>query len=155
MQKGPVNIGKGRLWNKTSLSCKKTLTVKRNISSCSCWFWSSSARVGVDWEETDGLQLCKLMCYKTKVWHLHPAGLLQHKGLLGEAKTNNSFSVKASPNPPRLSKTSSTAKMLGAQSTKPAVKVPRRDSANNSLLPKDDDLRNLTCKLKPRSVNAQ
>lgn len=81
--------------------------------------------------------------------------MLQQQGLLGKAKTKGSLSIKASPKPPRLSKTFSAAKISRAPVAKPAAKVPHRDAANNSLLPKDDDLRNLTCKLKPPSVNAQ
>jgi len=73
-------------------------------------------------------------------------GMLQQQGLLGKAKTKGSLSIKASPKPPRLSKTFSAAKISTAPVAKPAAKVPHRDSANNSLLPKDDDLRNLTCK---------
>ena len=80
----------------------------------------------------------------------------QQQGLLGKAKTNGRLSVKASLKPPRLSKTfTATAKVSGAPVANNAAKVPRRDSANNSLLPRDDELRNLTCKLKPPSVNAQ
>lgn len=74
-------------------------------------------------------------------------GMLQQQRLLGKAKTNGSLSITASPKPPRLSKTfSATAKISKPPVAKSAAKVPRRDSANNSLLPRDDDLRNLTCK---------
>ena len=80
--------------------------------------------------------------------HLQITGIPLHKGLLGGAKANDDLRLKASPKPYRLSKGLAAAKIVKASPLKLAGTLPQKDSDKKALLPKDDDLRNLTCKSK-------
>ncbi|XP_022783025.1 uncharacterized protein LOC111323849 isoform X2 [Stylophora pistillata] len=68
-----------------------------------------------------------------------------YKGLLGAARAKNIFEAKTPSKPPPL-RPVAASKPFMAPTAKLAHKQSFRDSDNKSALPRDDELRNLTCK---------